>query len=116
MRCRRPRPPVGGSRSQTSQSDLETLSDQALGHVSGVVAPLQVSQGQGAVQQVNAECQFIIRQQFHGVGQGLHLPHGAQRAQQGPAMSSIKFRIHQGMRQLSIIISILIIDMVDSFQ
>ena len=51
-----------------------------LGHVSGVVAPLQVPEGQGAVQQ--GQCGFIIGELFHGVGQALHLEHGAQRAQQ----------------------------------
>ena len=43
----RHRTPVGGSRSQTSQRGLEALSDQALGHVSGAVAPLQVPEVQG---------------------------------------------------------------------
>ena len=56
------------------------MSDQMLGHVSGVVAPLQVPEGQGAVQQ--GQCGFIIGELFHGVGQALHLEHGAQRAQQ----------------------------------
>ena len=51
-----------------------------LGHVSGAVAPLQVPEGQGAVQQ--GQCGFIIGELFHGVGQALHLEHGAQRAQQ----------------------------------
>ena len=57
------------------------MSHQALGHVSGVVAALQVPEGQGAVQE--GQCRFIIGQLFHGVGQALDLPHGAQRAQQG---------------------------------
>ena len=35
----------------------------------------------GAVQQ--GQCRFVVGQLFHGVGQALHLPHGAQRAQQG---------------------------------
>ena len=66
---------------QTGQGGLEALSDQMLGHVSGVVAPLQVPEGQGAVQQ--GQCRFIIGELFHGVGQALDLEHGAQRAQQG---------------------------------
>ena len=42
---------------------------------------MQVPEGQGAVQQ--GQCGFIIGELFHGVGQALHLPHGAQRAEQG---------------------------------
>ena len=83
MRCRRGdrhRAAVDESRPQTGQGGLEALSDQALGHVSGVVAPLQVPEGQGAVQQ--GQCGFIIGELFHGVGQALDLEHGAQRAQQ----------------------------------
>ncbi len=49
-------------------------------NVAGVVAPLQVPEGQGAVQQ--GQHRPIVGQVHHSVGQALHLPHRAQGAEQ----------------------------------
>ena len=45
-----------------------------------VLTPLQVPEGQGAVQQ--GQHRPIVGQAFDGVGQSLHLPHRAQRGEQ----------------------------------
>ena len=56
-------------------------SDEHIGDVAGILAPLQVPEGQGAVQQ--GEYGPVVGQAFDGIGQAFHLPHGAQRAEQG---------------------------------
>ncbi len=45
------RTPIGGRRPQTGQGGLQALSDESIGDVAGVLASLQVPEGQGAVQQ-----------------------------------------------------------------
>ena len=81
----RHRASVLGSLTQAGQGTAETVADEDVGDVTGILTPLQVPEGQGSVQQ--SECGLVRGQAFDGVGQSLHLPHGAERAQQGPAIS-----------------------------
>ena len=59
---------------------MQLLADEGVGDEAGVVAPLQVPEGQGAVQQ--GQGGSVLGQFGHGVGQPLHLAHGAERTQQ----------------------------------
>ena len=99
-RCRRS-PPRGAGRWDAAldgaRAGCRRSSDEHIGDVAGILPPLQVPEGQGAVQQ--GQHRLIVGQAFDGIGQAFHLPHHAQRAEQRAGDQRLTPRVPSGDRR-----------------